>query len=164
MLALFTSTYTGRVDKKGRVSVPPPFRALVQSQGFNGIFAYPSLDFPAIDGSGAEYFERLAQAVDELPPFSEEREAFTTAIFGSSHQLALDGEGRVTLPEGLLAHAGITGELVFVGLGQQFRIWEPGAFAEMNAKAAQITRDNRARLAWPGRALPKPPRGDGGAQ
>lgn len=163
MLTLFTSTYTNKVDKKGRVSVPPPFRALASSQGFNGIFVYPSLDFPAIDGAGAAYFERLAAAVDELPPFSEEREAFSTAIFGASHQLSFDGEGRISLPEDLMVHAGITEQLVFVGLGQQFRIWEPAAFAEMNAKAARITRENRGRLAWPGRPAPRPaPRGDDG--
>ncbi|MFA5119597.1 division/cell wall cluster transcriptional repressor MraZ [Zavarzinia sp.] len=151
MLALFTSTYTNKVDKKGRVSVPAPFRTLAASQGFSGIFVYPSLDYPAIDGCGAQYFDRLAAAVDELPPFSEEREAFSTAIFGASHQLAFDPEGRISLPEPLLSHAGISEAVVFVGLGQQFRIWEPAAFAAMNAKAAEITRANRARLNWPGR-------------
>lgn len=151
MLALFTSTYTNKVDKKGRVSVPAPFRTLAASQGFNGVFVYPSLDHPAIDGSGAAYFERLAAMVDELPPFSEEREAFSTAIFGASHQLGFDPEGRIILPESLITHAGLSEAVVFVGLGQQFRIWEPTAFAEMNAKAARITRETRGRLAWPGR-------------
>jgi len=151
MLALFTSTYTNKVDKKGRVSVPAPFRTLATAQGFQGIYVYPSLDFPAIDGAGLTFFERLAAAVDDLPPFSAEREAFSTAIFGASHQLAFDPEGRVSLPEALMAHAGITDSLVFVGLGQQFRIWEPAAFAQMNAQAAQITRESRGRLNWPGR-------------
>lgn len=143
------------MDKKGRVSVPPPFRTLAAAQGFSGVFLYPSLDYPAIDGAGLTYFERLAAAVDGLAPFSEEREAFSTAIFGSSHQLTFDPEGRIVIPEEMLAHAGITDSVKFVGLGQQFRIWEPNAFAEMNAKATQLTRENRSRIAWPGNLPPK---------
>lgn len=156
MLALFTSTYTNKVDKKGRVSVPAQFRTLTSAQGMNGIWAFPSLDYPAIDGCGATYFERLSEMVDQLPPFSEEREAFQTAIFGAAHQLSFDGEGRIILPESLIVHAGISENVVFVGLGQQFRIWEPTAFAEVSAKAAELTRKSRASLSWPARGTPKP--------
>lgn len=41
MLALFTGTHTNKVDKKGRVSVPAPFRATLSKQGFEGAWAVP---------------------------------------------------------------------------------------------------------------------------
>ncbi|PWR18041.1 division/cell wall cluster transcriptional repressor MraZ [Zavarzinia compransoris] len=171
MLALFTSTYTNKVDKKGRVSVPPPFRALASSQGFNGIHVFPSLEeakpetevtvYGAIDGCGAEYFNHLAGRIDQMDPFSVEREAFSFSLFGASHTLAFDGEGRVALPESLMAEAGITDTLVFVGLGRYFRIWEPKAHAENSARLARITRERRASLALAGR--PRPADGGQGA-
>lgn len=169
MLALFTSTYTNKVDKKGRVSVPPPFRSLATAQGFGGIHVFPSLEesrplgdapaFGAIDGCGAEYFAYLASRIDQMDPFSEEREAFSFTLFGASHALAFDGEGRITLPDNLMAEAGITDTLVFVGLGRYFRIWEPKAYAETSARMARITRERRASLALAGR-----PRGTEGGQ
>ena len=151
MLELFTSTYVNKIDKKGRVSVPPPYRSMAIAQGFSGIIVFPSLDFSAIDGAGKDYFQRLSDAVDELPPFSEEREAFATAIIGASHPLLFDSEGRVTLPENLLQAAGISDSVVFVGLGQYFRLWQPEAFALVNSQAIKTAHRHRSSLNWPRR-------------
>ena len=41
-MALFLSTFINKVDRKGRVSVPAPFRAALIGQSFHGIVAFPS--------------------------------------------------------------------------------------------------------------------------
>lgn len=156
MVRVYTSTFTNKVDSKGRVSVPASFRALATEEGFAGIFAYPSLEQPAIDASGQDYFGRLAEAVDDLPPFSAEREAFSTAIFGQSHQLAFDGDGRITLPERLIVAGGLNDSVVFVGLGQFFRLWSPDRFAAEREKAAAFVRGNPGLLRWPSRRKDSP--------
>ena len=43
----FVSNYTLRLDAKGRVSVPAPFRAVLARDGFEGIYCYPTLGRPA---------------------------------------------------------------------------------------------------------------------
>ena len=45
----FVSHYTLRLDAKGRVSIPAPFRAVLARDGFEGLYCYPTLDRPALD-------------------------------------------------------------------------------------------------------------------
>ena len=48
----FVSHYTLRLDAKGRVSIPAPFRAVLARDGFEGLYCYPTLDRPALDAGG----------------------------------------------------------------------------------------------------------------
>lgn len=145
-MALFLSTFTNKLDKKGRVSVPAQFRAALSNQEFSGIIAYPSFINPCIEACGFDRIAKLSANIESLEPFSEERDAFATAILGGSVQLAFDGEGRVMLPEALLEDAHIKEQALFVGKGETFEIWEPKAFAEYAARARTIAREKRLRL------------------
>lgn len=133
---VFLSTYRNRIDKKGRVSVPAPFRSILAKQDFQGIVAYASLVNGCVEGCGINRITKLQAQLEQLDPFSEEYDAFATTIFGESVQLGFDSEGRVTLPAGLIDAAGIKEEAVFVGKGEIFEIWEPEAF-DAHAKSAR---------------------------
>jgi len=54
----FVSHTTLRLDSKGRVSIPAPFRAVLSRDGFDGVYCYPALDRPAIDADGNALMER----------------------------------------------------------------------------------------------------------
>ena len=82
-------------------------------------YCYPALDRPALDAGGNALLTDIENLVDRFPPFSEEREQFSTALFGTSETLKIDGEGRVVLTDALKAHAGITDFVTFVGLGHK---------------------------------------------
>jgi MraZ protein len=128
-VALFLSTFVNKVDKKGRVSVPAPFRTALATQTFAGIIAFRSFKLPAIEGSGIDRMEEMSARIDALDEFSEDRDALSS-IFADAQQLAFDGEGRIILPETLCAHAGISENAAFVGLGRTFQIWEPQRFEQ----------------------------------
>ncbi len=64
-----------------------------------------------------------------LPPFSPARDAFATALLGTSEILRMDSEGRVMLDDRLKSSLGLESEAVFVGQGHKFQIWEPARFA-----------------------------------
>jgi len=145
-VALFLSTFVNKVDRKGRVSVPATFRTVLSQQSFSGVVVFPSLRSAAIEGSGIDRFERLAEGIDDLNPFSDEHDDFSKAIFGKAHQLPFDSEGRIIIPENLLAHAGITEHAAFVGQGRSFQIWEPDAFAQREAEAVDRATRDRATL------------------
>ena len=101
-MALFLSTFKNKIDKKGRVSVPATFRNALKGQNFHGIIAYPSFINPCVEACSFERISKMSDNIETLDPFSEERDAFATAILGGSQQLNFDGEGRVMLPELLL--------------------------------------------------------------
>jgi MraZ protein len=126
----FVATFTNRLDPKGRVSVPAPFRAVLAREGQDGVYCYPALDRPAIDGGGAKLQQAIADRLSVFETFSEDHESLATAFYGESRVLKVDPDGRVVLPDEFRSYAGITDTAVFVGQGFKFQIWEPGRFAE----------------------------------
>src|SRR3954449_1647133 len=142
----FVSNYTLRLDSKGRVSVPAPFRAVLARDGYEGLYCYPTLDRPALDAGGNALLTEIDGLVARFPPFSDEREQFSTALFGTSETLKLDAEGRVTLTDTLKDHAAIKDTAAFVGLGHKFQIWEPERFRAQLAEATEKVRALKRQL------------------
>lgn len=144
----FVSNVALRLDSKGRVSIPASFRSVLGRDGFDGLYCYPALDRPAIDAGGNALMSEIEALIDRFAPFSEEREQFAAALYGTSETLKMDGEGRVILTEPLKAHAGIKNAVAFVGLGHKFQIWEPGRFRSELAEATQKVRALKAGLGF----------------
>lgn len=142
-MGLFVSTFRNKVDAKGRVSVPASFRAALAQEGFDGVYLYPALDAEALDGGGQRLMDEIGGLLDQLPPYSDERDHLSTALFGASEILKIDGDGRMMLPEAMKSHAGITSEVVFVGLGHKFQLWQPERFATRLEEAKVKVRDMR---------------------
>lgn len=155
----FVATFVNRLDQKGRVSVPAPFRAVLAREGQEGLYCYPALDRPAIDAGGSKLQQAIAARLEPFETFSEDHETLSTAFYGESRILKIDSDGRVVLPEEFRAYAGVTDTAVFVGQGFKFQIWEPERFAERQREArAQL----RAVTRGLGQSNPTAPgRGDG---
>lgn len=148
----FVSNYTLRLDAKGRVSIPAPFRAVLARDGYEGLYCYPTLDRPALDAGGNALLTEIDALIARFPPFSDEREEFSAALFGTSETLKLDAEGRVTLTDTLKHHAAIEDTAAFVGLGHKFQIWEPERFRTQLAEATEKVRALKKQLSSQGAA------------
>jgi len=142
----FVSNFTLRLDAKGRVSIPAAYRAVLARDGFDGLYVYPTLDRPALDAGGNALLAEIDQLVGRFAPFSDEREDFSAALYGTSETLKIDGEGRVILSESLKTHASIAEAVAFVGLGQKFQIWEPERFRAQLAEATEKVRALKKQL------------------
>lgn len=142
----FVSTFTNKIDSKGRVSVPASFRAVLVKDGLDGIYSYPSLDAPALDAGGQRLIDKISHLVEDLAPYSDERDQLATALFGTSEILSVDQDGRTILTERLREHAGITSHVTFVGLGEKFQLWEPKRFEAYLSEARDKVRDLRKLL------------------
>jgi transcriptional regulator MraZ len=142
----FVSNYTLRLDAKGRVSIPAPFRAVLARDGFAGLYCYPTLDRPALDAGGNALLAEIELLIERFSPYSEEREQFSATLYGTSEVLKIDGEGRVVLSEPLKSHAGIADAVSFAGLGHKFQIWEPERFRAELAEATEKVRALKRQL------------------
>lgn len=159
----FVSTYTNKIDAKGRVSIPASFRHVLEQDGYKGgIYCYPSLDADALDAGG----ERLARKIDGLlqglPDYSDERDQLSVALYGDVQVLSIDGDGRIVLPQGLRQHAGLSSQVTFVGLGDKFQMWCPKKFDERHKQAREKAKQHR-KLFGAGSG-PGPADRDGGAR
>jgi MraZ protein len=149
---LFISTYVNKVDRKGRVSVPATFRSTLATHRHpNLVIAFPSVRLSALECSGSDRMDEMHQRIDTLEQFSEEYENLSL-LFAEAQQLAMDGEGRVVLPEKLKQHAQITDDVAFVGLGAMFQLWNPARYEEH--KSAVRERSRRQGTTLPPRGGP----------
>ena len=145
---MFLSTYENKLDKKGRVSVPASFRSYLSNLGYNGVVCYPSFNNQSIEAWPQDRIEKISNTIDALNPFEEKRDFFATSILSESENLQFDTEGRVSLSEKLVKHAMIKTNILFVGLGKTFQIWEPKNFEKFKIVARKKAYQNRSNLKW----------------
>ena len=145
---MFLSSFENNIDKKGRVSVPSSFRAYLNSIGYNSFITYPSFNHPALEACAQNRIEKLSDSIDSLGPFNDKRDYFATSVLSQSINLNFDSEGRVTIPRKLLKHAKIKTNIIFVGLGKVFQIWDPNSFEKFKLIAKKKSYLNRSNLKW----------------
>ena len=144
----FLSTFENKVDRKGRVSVPAPFRTALAGESFQGIIAYPSMaDRAAIDAFGRSVLEELNRRRFDRTMQDGNFEAallggdsVVDTIMALAHELPFDSEGRIVLPASLAEPAGISDRATFVGRGSRFQIWAPEAYARHEKAAVEALR------------------------
>ena len=130
---MFSGAFIHRLDDKGRVMIPPRFRALVGesptlTRGMGGcLWLFPENEW--------------ALVVDKLEPKSlVDRNALALQRFflGVAQDASLDGQGRLAVPPVLRAHAQIEHEVMIMGAGTRIELW---ARERWNAFDASLTDD-----------------------
>ena len=145
---MFLSTYENKLDKKGRVSVPASFRSHLSNLGYNGVICYPSFNNSSLEACSQDRIEKISSAIETLNPFEEKRDYFATSILSESENLIFDTEGRVSISAKLINHAKIKSNILFVGLGKTFQIWDPKNFEKFKSFARKKAYQNRSNLKW----------------
>lgn len=127
-MATFLSSYTNKVDKKGRVSVPADFRAELALQSRQTVVVYAAPDEGFLFAWGYDDFLQFAERIKRLPPMSKERQRLGRSILAAARPLGFDSEGRIMLPEPFMKIAGVTEQALFAGQGEYFTIWDPARY------------------------------------
>jgi MraZ protein len=135
----FQSQALNAVDAKGRVSVPAPFRSLIEDRArANGL----PLDnntlmigehasgqcLAAYDAvSSKQVYEQLVESVADLPAAKRMAalEAAQVDAFGPVEGVKFDSAGRMQLSSILRKLGGIEDLAYFIGAGSSFQIWNP---------------------------------------
>lgn len=135
-MALFVSTFTHKIDRKGRVSVPADFRDALAQQNRPGIVAYISPVAPAIRCSGLDLLELIAEKRDPTDLFATTAEDDMLALAAEIVRLSFDGEGRIQLNEDLVQGASIAfdSHVTFVGKLRYFEIWDAARYRPERAR------------------------------
>ena len=146
-MTFFIGTYENRLDKKGRVSVPAPFRAMLGDSAFKGVVVFPSYRALALEACSQEFLRQLHHNMSgSFDLFSEEQDDLATSILAASHPLQIDQDGRIVLPPDFLEHAGLDDRAAFVGMGDIFQIWHPTRLAERKKEARERAKARKLTL------------------
>ena len=142
-MSRFTSQHQNKVDRKGRVSVPAPFRAVLEGQGSGLFYLKRNIADGTIDGLTEAYMDDVQDRIDALPMNAPEREAAEDEFFADSTEMRCDPDGRIILPKALMELAGIDEQALFVGKGRsRFQIWDPETYYARRAERAANAQPN----------------------
>ena len=128
--------------------MPAQFRSHLSSLGFNGIICFPSFNQLCLEAWPQDRIEKISDAIDNLNPFEEKKDYFATSILSESINLQFDNEGRIILTSKILKHSKIKNNVLFVGQGKTFQIWEPTSFEKFRVNARKKSNIHRASLKW----------------
>jgi MraZ protein len=149
----FLGNHQNKLDAKGRVSIPAPFRSTLKSLSRDGSTASgvplvlrPSHKQPCIEGWPEKEFAALAKPLEQYDDYSDDHDDFAVALYADAFEMETDKEGRIVLPSELAEHAGLSEAVVFMGVGKRFEIWEPQAAARRRVTARERARDLRLTL------------------
>jgi len=94
-----------------------------------------------------EHFDTLLEGISDKPFISSNKREATRFLLGGAHELKMDAQGRVVLPESLIEHASISGEeVVFVGLGTWVEVWDISVWDQYRAKMSEQSTEIANRL------------------
>lgn len=117
-----------------RISLPKKIRekiagnTVVLSKGFESYVA----------GFDTEQWEKTAEAPLNIPLYDERGRALRRQFFASAVSSEIDEQGRILLPENLLSAAEIKGsEVIVIGAGDHFEIWDPVLWQEQSEKVGR---------------------------
>ncbi|MDA7598773.1 division/cell wall cluster transcriptional repressor MraZ [Alphaproteobacteria bacterium] len=130
---LFLSTFENRIDKKGRLSVPAPYRAILERRR-DPLYLFKSLTEPCLEGCGPERIEQIVDAIDGMDSLSQEVATLQTML-SSAQEMKLDAEGRVMLSADFIEFAELDTSALYAGVGRSFQIWLPSRYRSREADA-----------------------------
>ena len=122
-MIMFLSSFEGIIDSKNRISIPSSMRTtIIQSK--EKIYLFRSLKYPCLEIHLASKINALIKSFDEKDFFSKKNDHFKTAILSDLEEITIDKDGRFTLRDSHKIFSKIKKEIIFIGKGNHFEIWQ----------------------------------------
>jgi MraZ protein len=153
-----TGTYDRSLDDKQRLAIPRPLK-----DGFRDGDSEDLYLAPGNEGCLALYslqgFEAFAARMASLSTGRVEVRNFLRLFYGQAERVQVDKQSRIRIPERLLKLAGLTHDVVLIGVHDHVELWDRARWdAFLNQNGAQF--DALTAEAFnlpPGGSLPQPP-------
>lgn len=124
----FLGEHEYRIDNKGRIPIPPRFRAALKE----GVVLAPGLE-KCLRLYPLSYWQKIEERQETLPDSRSKWRTLKRYIFGKAFLTELDAQGRVTLPLSLRQQAGIGETVVVVGLNKYLELWDKAQWLQESA-------------------------------
>lgn len=123
------------LDNKGRLAIPAKHRELLSGRSHGRVIltADPSrclLLYPLPE------WEPIQQKLMALPSFNEKTRSLQRLLVGHADDVELDNAGRILIPPALRDYAGLKKQIVLVGQGNKFEVWDAELWQEHMQSAA----------------------------
>lgn len=133
-MTLFLGEYAHSLDDRGRVTLPRKIRQeltgeeVVLSRGFDEcMFGYDM----------ARWEAESAKQLSTTSVTDRSARTLRRYMFSGAEKAEIDRLGRIVLPAHLKEYAGIAKEVIVIGAGDHFELWDKGKWDAAKAEMAQ---------------------------
>ncbi|HEY0323178.1 MAG TPA: hypothetical protein VGC66_19630 [Pyrinomonadaceae bacterium] len=126
---MLRGNYTARIDSKGRLKIPTPFRRLIEERHGQGVYV-TSLTGENVRIYPLPEWETIEQRLALLPSMDPARRKFLDRTNYYGQQSEIDTQGRVLVPPLLRRSSGVIGEVAVLGYLTYLEVWELEKFRE----------------------------------
>ncbi|RJP24817.1 MAG: division/cell wall cluster transcriptional repressor MraZ [Candidatus Abyssobacteria bacterium SURF_5] len=122
-MLLFAGTYTYALDEKNRVVIPVKFREVLNSESVEKLYVVrgDSQLFLIPHPAFVELYEKLKS----WNFTNQANQDYVRRFFSDAFDVTPDKQGRIMLRKDMCEEAGITGEVVIIGVLNRMEIWSP---------------------------------------
>lgn len=148
---LLTGSYRRSLDDKLRLAIPKQLRDACGFSDQTTLYLTPGTD-----GSLAIYtqqvIEDLGQRLAQASPVAQEMRSFSRLFYAQAQPAEIDRQGRLRIPPELAKLAGITAEVVLLGVRDHMELWDGAAWDRyLSDNQPKYDRLAESALAGPGR-------------
>jgi MraZ protein len=163
----FRGSDTFKVDAKGRVSIPAPFRRVIEASdpdwrdGLrpNIVIVYGDDRQDWLEVYSMRAIEEIDEQIEAMQRGSQDRLLLEERMYGQSFEAQIDEDGRLVLPQKYREKIGLTSEAFFISAGDYFNIWKPETYQDKAARRAGKLADQYPEDFDPRSLLPPRPKG-----
>ena len=116
---MLIGTFNHQLDQKNRFRIPAKFKSDIGDQ----IIITKGTGKCLFLFSPSDIETAVFEKAKNISMFDEVAQRSLRLLMGSAHEAEVDNQGRMLLPSALKEHAGITKNIVFVGVGNRVEIW-----------------------------------------
>ena len=126
---MLRGNYTARIDEKGRLKVPTPFRRYLEEK-YGTSFYVTSLAGDNVRLYPLPEWESIEQRLSLLPTMDPARRRFLDRTNYYGQQSEMDAQGRVLIHPLLRKSAGVIGDVAVLGYLTYLEVWELETFQQ----------------------------------
>lgn len=142
MARRFRGSGSYKVDAKGRVTIPAPFRRVIEAsdpdwkEGLrpNVVVVHGPETRPWLEVFSMAAVNEIDQQIALMQRASKQRMRNEDLMFGQVVVLQIDEDGRMVLPQKLREQIGLKDEAFFISAGDYFTIWNPETYQAMGGR------------------------------
>ena len=133
---MFRGTTPLSLDSKGRLAIPTRYRDLLQARASGKLVV--TADSPAcLLIYAAPDWEPIQQKLMSLSSFNSRIRNLQRMLVGRASDVEMDASGRILVPGTLRKLAGMDKDVMLVGQGAKFELWDSARWDEHQEQSGQ---------------------------
>jgi MraZ protein len=143
---MFRGNHPTKVDEKGRLKLPAAFKQLVDANNVTQFYV------TSIDGECAEIYplpewEKIEERLADAGTMDDAVRKYLTLTSYYGHQVEMDNQGRILLPQILRNAAKLDAEVTVFGMSSYLEVRNRAVFEAKDLVANKLTLEDRKELA-----------------